>query len=72
MNLTSDDLTARLDFASDQTGYPVTVEVQLGKGDTAWDPSSTSRTVTGPAMLAYTQHADGGIDLTVDYGMGQA
>lgn len=50
--------------------------VTLVKGDSAWNPTTTSgRLIYGPAKIMYTRYVDGGIDcqideINLDYGVG--
>jgi hypothetical protein len=38
--------------------------IVLGKADTAWNPVSTKKSLTGPGTVTYTKHADGGYTAT--------
>ena len=39
------------------------VTLQLTQGQAAWNPASTTSLIYGPALLVYTFHADGGVDV---------
>jgi hypothetical protein len=48
-------------------GDPAPRRYRLGLGarDTAWNPASTKRPISGPATVTYTQYPDGGIDVSI-------
>lgn len=48
-----------------QLRQPGALVIAIGQSDTAWNPASTSRVISGPASLTYRSHADGGILLQV-------
>jgi hypothetical protein len=64
--LTGKGLTARAVRQSTDVAHVVT----LARGDTAWNPSSTSRQICGPAIVRYTRYPDGGVDARVDSTVG--
>lgn len=57
-----DRVTVGLDASSTD---PATYTTVLGSSDTAWNPSSTSHVLPGPATVTYRRWADGGMDVTV-------
>lgn len=47
------------------TRWPAKATVELGEGDSSWNPASTKRVISGPCRVQYEQHQDGGIDAYV-------
>lgn len=45
----------------DQPQAPATIVLNLGEGDTAWNPASTRDLIQGPCQVTYTEYADGGV-----------
>jgi hypothetical protein len=45
----------------DQPQTPASIVLNLGDGDTAWNPASTRDLILGPCQVTYTEHADGGV-----------
>lgn len=54
----------QLDFQPTGGGWE-RADLTLGRGDSAWDPSSTKRVIYGPARVRYVRAPDGGVDATV-------
>lgn len=45
-----------------------TFSMRIKEDESAWDPTTTSgRSIHGPAIVHYTRHDDGGIDVKVVY-----
>lgn len=42
------------------------ITLYLTKGDTAWNPASTTNKILGPAEVLYEEFPDGGINAYID------
>lgn len=57
MHYTADTIKG---MAEDMGGGVKVLRLRLQRLDSAWDPTRPQRTIIGPAVIDYTQHADGG------------
>lgn len=46
--------------------YPQALTLDLGSGQTSWDPSRGFGYITGPARVTYELFYDGGYNVTVE------
>lgn len=65
MKYPAEKILSRLRHPCRSQQEPRTVEVTLAEGEAAWNPASTKGVISGPALLTYEMHRDGGIDLLV-------
>lgn len=61
---TGEDVMKSLN-ATGMIDWPRIAILKLDPNETAWDPASTKREISGPALVTYFQYSDGGVAVTV-------